>query len=81
MGRGKRLRDTLNAGQLIDILLRHAPDTEVIIAKDEEGNGFKSLEEVEYSAIERYHDYEIDVLHPDDEEDDAEYERAIVLWP
>lgn len=71
----------MKASELIQRLTSFPGDPEVVIAKDEEGNGFKYLEDVEYSAIEKYHDYEVEVIHPDDEEDDVEYERAIVLWP
>ncbi len=70
----------MKAIDLIRKLNAFPANAEVVIAKDEEGNGFNELEEVEYSAIER-DGYEIDVLHPDDEDDDGEYERAIVLWP
>jgi len=57
----------MKAGELKKILTRIPPDTEVVLAVDEEGNGFSYLEEVcNEEAFQLY---------------DEQPHDCIVLWP
>lgn len=55
-------------------------ETDVVLARDEEGNGFKPLELVELS---HWSEEEERAVHPDDvgEYEPGELGRVVVLWP
>lgn len=75
----------MNAGQLITALSIFPPETEVLVAKDEEGNGFNKLYNIQRDFIEKNadkHGYVEDLADPEDYDDpEGELEARIVIWP
>lgn len=80
----------MNTSQLITALSLFPPDTEVLVAKDEEGNGFNKLYSVHREFIlkgEDKHGYVDDLLTEEDIEDyrragrQNELEPRVVIWP
>lgn len=69
--------------ELITKLAGFDANTEVLVSRDEEGNGFNALEDVELSGA--YPDgYGWEVVHPDDEDeyqDEEGFTKVVVLWP
>ncbi len=75
----------MNVNELIAKLKALPGDMEIFVARDEEGNGFRPLYEVEVS---HYHKGWDEAIHPDDYADpDNEYVdddqviQAVVIWP
>ena len=66
----------MKKGELIDALNRIDGDFEIILANDEEGNSFDSLNDVEHTY---YDPQKKRVMHPDDWPDGAK-PNAICLW-
>lgn len=76
----------MNAGQLRTALSLFPEDTEILIARDEEGNGFNKLYNVRREFIEKNadkHGSVEGVIHPDDlpDYDEDDIEPRIVIWP
>lgn len=76
----------MNAGQLMTALSIFPADTEILVARDEEGNGFNKLYSVQRDFIEKNADKHgsVDsVIHPDDlpDYDPEDIEPRIVIWP
>lgn len=76
----------MNVGELKQ-LLRHVPDdTQILLASDPEGNGFRPLVDVEDGLIrpnEDKHGYVEDLIDPDevDEDEEDNLEARVVFWP
>lgn len=81
----------MNVKELRELLNQYPDETPVLIARDEEGNGFNHLSDYGFSHY-ADDDYEVEVYHPDDieelkkwaesdEEDYIEPAKALVLWP
>ena len=67
---------------LITQLEKIPGDTEVWVSRDEEGNGFNPLTEVNFTKVWRHGKWEFDFL----EEDESDYPQdqlqdLVVLWP
>lgn len=67
----------MNVALLRAALASLPDDMPVILASDEEGNGFHKLSDAEESAYRE--GWSVEVVHPDDEQGDEL--RALVLWP
>ena len=65
----------MNVAELIDELSKLPPDAAVMIARDEEGNGFQQVEVVDHSDV----NDEGEPCHPDDANPDGP--KVVVLWP
>lgn len=63
--------------EVVDRLLAMDQTLEVVVARDEEGNGFSPLHAVEDSFM----DADGDPIHPDELQYFDNPERAVVLWP
>ena len=61
--------------ELIEKLATMEPTREVILSRDEEGNGYANLTDVEDSAC----GSPGEPCHPDDADED--FDRVVVLWP
>jgi hypothetical protein len=71
----------MNVRELIAQLSALDPDLPVLVSRDQEGNGFLPLDEVESSAA-IHEAFEWQVLHPDYEDEYTdELVRVVVLWP
>jgi len=70
----------MNVKQLIDELSVLNPNLEVVVAEDEEGNGFEFLGDV---IISKFDKSGMETVHPDDvdEWDQDELITVVVLWP
>lgn len=79
----------MKVSQLIDELKKLDPEREVILARDEEGNGFNQLWNVDDNAVidDAYEETGIHHLTPGLEdsgytdEDIIEGKRVVILWP
>lgn len=72
----------MNVAELIAELELIPGDTQVIVSRDPEGNGFESLHSVDYGHKEKGPRGEM--VHPDDvgtEYDPEDLEPAVCLWP
>lgn len=63
--------------ELVDRLLAMDQTLEIVVSRDEEGNGFRPL----YAVMQSYLDHEGVPIHPDDFDNYDNPERAVVLWP
>lgn len=72
----------MKVSELIEKLQELDPELKIYLSKDEEGNGFSTLVDVEESFF-YTDDYESRPIHPDDlpEYDDYKLFKAVVLWP
>lgn len=71
---------TITVGTLITWLSEMPKDTPVILQLDEEGNGYHNLHGVEIAHAEDASAYDIEVVHPDDIEDDSEYDEVVIIF-
>lgn len=77
----------MNVRQLRNLLLDYPDDLEILLAEDEEGNGFRRLTEFSVYYIhpnDDKHGYveEVsDVALGTDDGYDADFEPRLVLWP
>ena len=68
--------------QLKKLEKEYGPNTKVLVARDEEGNGFLEVDELgQHKAF--FDQYEINLVHPNDLIDfnADELETVIVVWP
>lgn len=75
----------MNVGDLIKELSFYDADMEIVVASDEEGNNFNRLSDIDESFA-TFHEYEINLHHPDDIEEMEDYEReefvkVLCIWP
>ena len=82
-GDGMKVKDLIEALQEIE-----DPEMLVLISKDEEGNGFKELNDIGVCPSSTEGNYNYDVHHPDDIEemvtdgyDISHISNRVVLWP
>ncbi len=70
--------------ELIKHLQELPEDTEVWLSKDEEGNDFNPLTEVNFCDVWRHSDWEFDFIDPDEGLDaypKDQVQEMVVLWP
>lgn len=70
----------MTTAQLIQILATFPPDMEVILAKDEEGNGFSPISDLSNEWYAAVNSWSGEIIDPDDVEDE-ETVKVLVLWP
>ena len=75
----------MNVGQLKAILAQYDDDDVVILSRDSEGNGFRSMSEKEEHSVGDglWKDGEL-MSGNDEDEEPSDYEdakKAVVLWP
>lgn len=73
----------MNAGQLMTALSIFPPETEILVARDEEGNGFNRLYNVQREFIEKGGDEHgsVESLADPEDYDEDEIEPRLVIWP
>lgn len=69
--------------QLIEQLQKLPEDTEVWVSKDEEGNGFNPLEDIDYASVWFHSNWEFDYVAEEDKDEypEDEFKHIVVLWP
>lgn len=67
--------------ELIEELSKLDPELPVIVARDQEGNGFSELGCIEVSKYTEDSYDQVEVHHPDDWDDNPESKACLVIWP
>lgn len=72
---------TMNVLALMELLKNFPPDTPVLLSTDEEGNSIRHLSSYSVEEVEDIEQWEVELIHPDNADEEGEYQEAVVLWP
>ena len=72
----------MTVAELIEKLKAFPQDSQVLLSRDEEGNGFGALADIDSSCRCEPDGHGFSLIHPDDnDEDDPRGDLCVVLWP